>query len=485
MSMQTGKVSEDALPGSIWQWAIAACALTIVLLWPAWYNGQPLLFPDSVGYERAGAVSLAVTHIVDEPGLAPAARGTSAVDRGGDGISTARSPYYGVPVTLAIDAGGIWAVATLQALGVATALLLALRRLRVSLPIATATIVVLALVGGLAVYAEAVMPDVFVGVMVLGFAMLLAVPRLPPAERLLWLLAIVVAMLFHKAFLAIGIVLTIGAAVLARRLVLERFTIGLLAGCCLIGITGHVLVDVSIRLKTGRAPLSVPFLMARFADSPVLGNYLRDNCSPPRFRICRYRSRLPMAPDEFLWGKRSVYVAVSNDDRRAIAAEAGTVLRGAVAARPVEAAVEAGHGAFVQLFTVGMDDFALGIPASTVVDARLAPAMAVYPDSAIAHRTFPLEQLGVLAVTLYLLGAAAICAVVAMRRELIPARDGRPRMMILLAVLVGGAVTNAVISGVLSGVFERYQGRIAWLLPFGAVVIWQAQRPRVNAPTLA
>ncbi len=94
-----------------------------------------------------------------------------------------------------------------------------------------------------------------------------------------------------------------------------------------------------------------------------------------------------MAPDQFLWGKRSLYVAVSNDHRRAIAAEAGTVLRGALTARPVEAALEAGQGAFIQLFTVGMGDFALDIPASTVVDARLAPAMAVYPDSAIAHRT--------------------------------------------------------------------------------------------------
>lgn len=477
-----------ARPGSVWRWALAACALTLVLLWPAWYNGQPLLFPDSVGYERAGAVSLAATHVVAEPGVKPTARSSNATGHVGDKVSTARSPYYGIPLTLVLDAGGVWAVATLQALAVATALLLAMRRLRISLPLATGTIVVLALAGGLAVYAEALMPDVFVGLMVLGFAMLLAVPDLPRTERLIWLVAVIAAMLFHQAFLAIGILMTIGAAVLARRLRLERLTIMLLGGCCLIGTGGHMLVGLTIRHTTGQPPLSVPFVLARYADSPVLGDYLRDSCSPPRFVICRYRDRLPMAPDEFLWGGHGLYAAVSNlSDRRAIATQADAVLRGAITARPVDAVVEAMRGGIVQLFTVGMDDFALGIPATTVIDARLAPAMAVYPDSAIAHRTFPLDRLRTLAVVLYLTGAAAIIAVLITARERLPHpdRNDRQRIKLLLAVLVGGAVTNAMVSGMLSGVFERYQGRIAWLLPFGAVILWQAQRRREDAAALA
>lgn len=487
MAEPNGDVDQATLPGSFRHWVIAAVALTIVLLWPAWYNGQPILFPDSIGYERAGAVTLAATHIVEEPGSTAKTQGNHAIDRGGDGVSTARSPYYGVPLTLAIDAGGIWAVAVLQALGVVTALLLALRRLRVPLAAAVATVLALALFCGLAVYADALMPDVFAGLMLLGFAMLLAVPRLPRTERLLWLLAILVAMLFHKAFLAVGIVLTAGVAVFAGRLLLSRTIIVQLAVCCMIGVFAHTLVDVCVRQISGRAPLSVPFLLARYADSPVLADYLRDNCSPPRFVICRYRSRLPVAPDEFLWGTHGVFIAVPIADRLAIAEQADTVLRGALAARPAAAAAEAVRGSIAQLFTVGMGDFALGIPRSTVIDARLAPAMATYPGSAIARRSFPLHTLGLLSLGLYLGGAAAILAalVVARRGLQSPVPNGRPRIAILLAVIVAGAFTNAVVSGVLSGVFERYQGRIAWLLPFGAVVVWQAQRRRQGAAELA
>lgn len=487
MAGPNGDINEATLPDPFQHWIIAAIALTIVLLWPAWYNGQPILFPDSIGYERAGAVTLAVTHVVEEPGSTVRTQGKNAIDQGGDGVSTVRSPYYGVPLTLAVDIGGIWAVAVLQALGVVTALLMALRRLRVPLPAAVATVSALALFCGLAVYADALMPDVFAGLMLLGFAMLLAVPQLPRTERLLWLLAIVVAMLFHKAFLATGIALTAGAAVFAWRLRLSRTIVVQLAACCTIGVFGHVLVDVCVRQISGRAPIGVPFLLARYAGSPVLGDYLRDHCAPPRFIICRYRSRLPMAPDEFLWGKHGVYIAVPVADRQAIAEQANTVLRGAVAARPAAAVTEAVRGSITQLFTVGMGDFALGIPRSTVIDGRLAPAMATYPDSAIARRTFPLYPLGLLALGLYLGGAAAVlAALIAGRRDLrslVP--NGRPRLAILLAVIVAGVVTNAIVSGILSGVFERYQGRIAWLMPFGAVVVWQAQRRRLGAAKLA
>lgn len=487
MTKRTSGASVADSPTSILSWVAAAVALTLLLLWPAFYNGQPLFFPDSIGYERAGAVTLAATHIVEEPDAAATARDKITASGGGDGVTTARSPFYGVPFTLAIDAGGVWAVAVLQSLGVVTALLMAMRRLRLPLATAVATAAVLALAGGLAVYAEALLPDVFLGLMVLGFAMLLAVPRLPRLEQCLWLFAIVVAMLFHKAFLAVGFVLTIGAAIAARRLIVDRATVTLLAACCVAGLCGHILVDFSIRQVTGQAPLRVPFMLARYAASPVLSSYLRDNCSPPAFVICRYRARLPMAPDDFLWGAHSVYASVPSADRRAISVQADTVLRGAIMARPVAAAVEAVRGAAVQLVTVGMADFGLGVPATTRIDSRLASAIADYPASAIARRTFPLRPLGTLALALYLIGAVAIAAALPMqrRRGAVTDRSDRPRLAVLTGVIVGGVVANAVVSGMLSGVFERYQGRIAWLLPFGAIMLWQSRSSYARSAALA
>ncbi len=237
----------------------------------------------------------------------------------------------------------------------------------------------------------------------------------------------------------------------------------------------------------------MPFLLARYGASPVLARYLEGNCSPPRFVICQYRDRLPLAPDEFLWGEHSLYTGVPKTDREAIAVQANTVLLGAVTARPVAAMVEAVRGAVVQLFTVGISDFAIGIPASTRIDARMAPAMTVYPASAIARRTFPLRPLGLLSLGLYLSAALGIAATLQASRRTAapassspaPARADGTRPAILLGVLVAGVVFNAVVSGVLSGVFERYQGRIAWLLPFAAVVLWQSQRRAASAAALA
>jgi hypothetical protein len=45
-------------------------------------------------------------------------------------------------------------------------------------------------------------------------------------------------------------------------------------------------------------------------------------------------------------------------------------------------------------------------------------------------------------------------------------------------VLLAGIVANAVISGAISGVFDRYQGRVAWLALFGFLVLAARERRR-------
>ena len=43
-----------------WHAAAAIVVVALMLLWPALLNRQPMLFPDTVGYERAGVVALHV-----------------------------------------------------------------------------------------------------------------------------------------------------------------------------------------------------------------------------------------------------------------------------------------------------------------------------------------------------------------------------------------------------------------------------------------
>jgi hypothetical protein len=65
---------------------------------------------------------------------------------------------------------------------------------------------------------------------------------------------------------------------------------------------------------------------------------------------------------------------------------------------------------------------------------------------------------------------------------------GSPRIA-AIGWIVTGVIFNAAISGVLAGVFDRYQGRVAWLMPLAAmagVAAWrEAAGRRDAAPTRA
>lgn len=474
----------NAVTRASWQFAVGAGLIAILLLWPAWLNGQPILFPDSIGYERAGAVSLHAAGIVADKraaaaDAAPAAAAAPGAEHGRNGITTARSPFYGVPIAMLIALGGTWLAVAAQALIVAVALLLALHRLGVQRAAALATLAALAAVSGLAVFSVALMPDVFLGLMILGFALVLATPGLPRRELWLWLVLITGAMLFHRAFLAVGMLMTVAALLLESRFGFRRVSLIVLAGCCLIGAAGHFVVEVAVKLYSGKESVGVPFLLARYGESPVLIDYLAENCDPPRFALCRYRARLPLAPDEFLWGAHNIYSSAPELDRRAIAAEQNEVLHGAFAARPVAATLEAMRGSAQQFFTVGMDDFAIGIPASTAIDALMTPSMRDYPASRIAMHSFPFGPMARLALAAYLAGFAGL--IVALWRS-VPARPSKaaPDVVAVAALVITGVALNAIVSGTLSGVFDRYQGRIAWLIPFVAVVALAARRQRVT-----
>ena len=57
------------------------------------------------------------------------------------------------------------------------------------------------------------------------------------------------------------------------------------------------------------------------------------------------------------------------------------------------------------------------------------------------------------------------------------------RPALLIGVIFLALLVNAFASGALGGVFGRYQGRVVWLLPFGALVAGLAVS-RLHAPAL-
>ena len=61
--------------------------------------------------------------------------------------------------------------------------------------------------------------------------------------------------------------------------------------------------------------------------------------------------------------------------------------------------------------------------------------------------------------------------IVRWRRTRHDGADGRPPVLALVLLLALGVLLNAAITGVLSGQVDRYQARVIWLVPFGAMLL--------------
>ena len=95
-------------------------ALFLLSLLPAIINGYPLLYPDSVGYFHAGYSLLSHLNVLGHgPDAAFIERHASLRIEAQDGISTARSVYYGAAYATLYLLFGEWALALLQT-GIAT-----------------------------------------------------------------------------------------------------------------------------------------------------------------------------------------------------------------------------------------------------------------------------------------------------------------------------------------------------------------------------
>ena len=76
-------------------------------------------------------------------------------------------------------------------------------------------------------------------------------------------------------------------------------------------------------------------------------------------------------------------------------------------------------------------------------------------------------------VLIYLGFAASIVLLFVLRRRL------RSVEVAAISVAAVGLLANAAVCGILSAVTDRYQGRVAWILPALALIIWL----RVRAET--
>jgi hypothetical protein len=450
----------------------ALVLLGLLMLWPALLNRAPFLFRDTTAYVHAAdAAILRATGIntawSNEEVRVSAASGQIAPARtdavAAKPVLLGRSIFYGLLAWLGAVTGTLWSVVVVQSLIVGAVMLGLVRHVvdpgspRFGAAVAATTLALATT--PLAWFSAMVMPDVMTGLAVVAAAVLLVGWRRERAGgRAFWLGIASYAALVHSSHVAILLALGIGGLAFAR----ARFGGALLILSALVGIAGEAGFARGVAMLTGSAPIRPPFVTARLAaDGPARG-YLDQHCGAVDFVLCRYRARLPLDSDLFLWSAeapRAVFGTVPVAEQRALSAEQSRFVWAVVRDRPLEVARVALTAIGRQFAAWRLSEFNHDLypdDARAIAD-RLPPGeRRAFLTSQAFRGTMPLDLAEAASLGWALLGIAAAWWIWMRERW-------SPRSAVA-AVLVMGWVLDVAICGALSTPHDRYQARVMWVL---------------------
>ena len=300
-------------------------------------------------------------------------------------------------------------------------------------------------------FAVFVMPDIFAALIVAYAAILWRIfDRLSRPHRLLLVALASAACLAHYGNppLAAGLF----GLVLAGRLVQRRMSLAVLAAAALPVLMGPLAnyAASSVAFDDGAmAPKRLPILLARSIEDGPAAWYLAEACPSGRdHAICEaFDGEVPDDMSEFLWSEGGIN-SLTEDQMSAIRAEEAELLWASFRAYPLAQAHSLGRNALRQTWSVGLAKF------------HPAPELGAEPRedaSALSMRLVGIFDRVVDWSTLA--GALA----------LVPLALRRPSRWPVVLIVGAGLLLNALIFGGLSAPDDRYQARMAWLLPLLAL----------------
>jgi hypothetical protein len=450
-------------PGPIWRRAAISLG-ALLLYWPAFYNGFPLLYPDSM------------TYVGDGPPVARAIFLHQFSDYYG-----MRSFFYSLGILPFHWNLTLWPVAALQCLLVACILWLVVRSFapRQTILPYLVLVLLLSLFTGMSWYSTLIMPDILGPLLYLSIYLLVfARETLAPWERIILYLISWWAITSHTTHLLLAaglcMILALLVAVVRRdfhhriRPVLEVAAIVALAAASQLALYSYLYGKPSLN---GEQP---PFLTARIiADGPGRW-YLEKHCGELKWAICNHVHNLPGDPDEFLWGADGIYQIATEDEMKRLSQEEIPFVLATLRAYPRQQFSRSAANFREQLTDFGFDDLDAS---SWVLDqfATVLPrARSSYVGSLQARNALPLDLLDSIQNWAVLTSLAIITVFVPLLW-----RRHSPRLIGLSIIIVSIVVANALITGTLSMVEDRFECRVIWLVPFLAgicVLDWQACR---------
>ena len=440
------------------RWLAVLVGGSVLLCGPALINGGAILFPDTAAYVIDGDRLLHFTAPLN-----------------------VRPVFYGLAIRFLHWDRSLWPVLLVQGLVIAHLLLLTLRAVGAPLR----ALPFLALLAGLAVLTPLAwtvshaLPDVFAGVLILSlFLLAFGADRLTRLERTYLLVLATAACCFHLTHLFVGLALAtvVWVVYLLRPRWRRDLRPVLVTAPPVLALLAFALFSLALYQRVSLAPNSPPYLLARLiADGPGR-DYLRQSCPTQHYAICPYLDALPDTEEGILW---RFLPAAPVADGKAIKAEAGRVINATIAAYPLQVAAHMLQNTARQF---------VAIRATLYFDDASLAGLQRYTPFMLPGYVGSLQERGELEAFLPAMNAihaavalAGLAACLWFGASCLAQGVYRPAL--LIGTILFALVVNAFASGALSGVFDRYQGRLIWLLPFAGVAAGLAL-VRSRAPLL-
>jgi hypothetical protein len=436
----------------------------LLLSWPAFFNGFPLLYPDSMTYLQDGHVvarALFLHQYSDYYGV--------------------RSFFYSLGILPFHWNISPWPIVALQCLLAAFVLWLVARSFAPRRAVVRYLILVLALslLTSASWYACFVMPD-FLGPMVYLAFYLLAFARetLSRAERLaLYVIAWwgITAHASHMLLAAGLCLLLVLFAAFERKPFWRRVrSLGELAAIIAVAAASQIALHGYLNGEPSLNGDRPPYLMARvIADGPGQW-YLQQNCPRLQWEVCNHLSQLSSDPDGFLWDDNGAYQSGTDEQQAQINQEEMPLVLAALRAYPRQQFIRSAANFRDQFVNFGLYGFDPNEWMLAQFDQVFPREKSSYLKSRQARTALQLEMFSDIQWWTIIASLAAMAV-------LIPFlwRRHSPRLAGLTLVVIATVVANAGVTGVLSVVDDRYQCRVIWLVPLLAGIFfldWLQQR---------
>jgi hypothetical protein len=492
-------------------------AATALLSMVAIANNQPFFFQDTSAYIRAP--DFAITKILgdrfatewhqsarpdveepspDSPHVAGKHRfvstGLSSVRE--EAVLAGRSPYYGAVLYASHLAGRLWPAVFLQAF-VAAALTFMTTSIffgRQRIPFLVVISSLFALTS-LPFFVGFLMPDVWAGLAALAFALYVMFGSSLTRPGKFFLYAVMIfASISHTTIMLLLICLFTAFSVITA---IDKGTnIGSLRGpsiltasIILISIFANIGFGAAVEKIVGKPAIMPPFITARVIEDGPGQLYAEATCPDSGYRVCDFVNRFPVDSQDFLWSadpQVGVFAVVDADTRRELSEEQFEFALNSVLAHPILQLRKSFSNWWQQLFKLQLADFQYTEQERITYAQKLPPSYGARLEKTFAYRElWPiplLTGLHLVAATvsgLYIILSLAVHVFGSKRnitRNDQGVNDRGYQAVIFATIILLAVIINAAICGMLSEPVPRYQARIAWLLPFAALILAMSVR---------